>query len=79
MLATAIDQVDYIAELLDLHNLRKRIDGYVQARNDFRVTGINKELKPVAGLILHTAFIYGEIDRAQALELCAMPERTARR
>ena len=40
---------------------------------------MDKELKPVAGLILHTAFIYGEIDRGQALELCAMPERTARR
>ena len=79
MLGTAIDQVEYISELLDLINLRKRITAYVQARNDFRVSGVDKELKPVAGLILHTAFIYGEIDRAQALELCAMPERSARR
>lgn len=79
MLNTAIDQVEYISELLDLSNLRKRITAYVQARNDFRVSGVNKELKPVAGLILHTAFIYGEIERAQALELCAMPERSARR
>lgn len=79
MLNTAIDQVEYISELLDLSNLRKRITAYVQARNDFRVNGVDKELKPVAGLILHTAFIYGEIDRAQALELCAMPERSARR
>jgi Fic family protein len=79
MLGTAIDQVEYISELLDLKNLRKRITSYVQARNDFRVSGVDKELKPVAGLILHTAFIYGEIDRAQALELCAMPERSARR
>ncbi|OUS15657.1 cell filamentation protein Fic [Gammaproteobacteria bacterium 50_400_T64] len=79
MLDTAIDQVDYLSELLDLAGLRKRIDGYVRARNDFRVRGMDKPLKPVAGLILHTAFIYGEIDRAQALELCGMPERSARR
>lgn len=79
MLDTAIDQVDYMSELLDLPNLRKRINAYIQARNDFRVTGIDKEIKPVAGLILHTAFIYGEISRSQALELCGMPDRSARR
>jgi len=28
---------------------------------------------------LHTAFMQGEIERAQALELCALPERSARR
>ncbi len=79
MLDTAIDQVDYMSDLLNLANLRKRIDAYIQARNDHRVPAMGKELKPVAGLILHTAFIYGEISRAQALELCAMPERSARR
>jgi len=79
MLDTAIDQVDYMSGLLDLAQLRKRIDGYIQARNDYRVVGVAKELKPVAGLILHTAFIYGEVDRAQAIEMCGMPERSARR
>lgn len=79
MLNTAIDQVSYMAGLLDLTMLRKRIDAYVQARNDYRVAGVDSELKPVAALILHTAFIYGEIERGHALELCAMPERTARR
>lgn len=79
MLVTAIDQVDYMSGLLELPRLRKRIDSYVQARNDFRVPGVDKELKPITGLLLHTAFIHGEMDRAQALELCAMPERSARR
>jgi len=79
MLDTAIDQDDYMSGLLNLANLRKRIDAYIQARNDHRVTSMDKEIKPVAGLILHTAFMYGEISRAQALELCAMPERSARR
>ncbi len=79
MLDTAIDQVNYMSDVLNLSNLRKRIDAYIQARNDHRIISMDKEIKPVAGLILHTAFMYGEISRAQALELCAMPERSARR
>ncbi len=79
MLDAAIDQVIYISELLDLAKMRQRIDGYVMARNDDRVAGVSAPLKSTASLILYTAFQQGEIDRAQALELCAMPERSARR
>ena len=79
LLSTAIDQVCYMSGLLDLVNLRARINSYVQARNDFRVQGMSESLKPAAGLILYTAFIHGDIDRALAHELCAMPERSARR
>lgn len=79
MLDTASDQVAYISELLNLVQLRKRINGYVQARNDNRVAGMSDSLKPAAALVLYTAFTHGEIERAQALELCAMPERSARR
>ena len=79
MLDTAIDQVAYIAGLLQLTALRKRINAYVQARNDSRITGYPEPLKPVAALILYTAFLHGEIERSEALELCAMPDRTARR
>lgn len=59
--------------------MRKRIESYVAARNDDRVAGISAQLKSTASLILFTAFQQGEIERAQALELCAMPERSARR
>ncbi len=76
---TALDQVIYISELLDLAGMRQRIDSYVRARNDGLVTAMSEPLKPVATLILYTAFLHGEIERAQALELCAMPERSARR
>jgi len=79
LLSTAIDQVSYMSNLLDLVNLRARISSYVQARNDFRVAGMTEGLKTAAGLVLYSAFIHGEIERAQALELCAMPERSARR
>ena len=79
MLDTAIDQVSYMSTLLDLPKLRQRIERYVQARNDLRVPGAPEPLKSSAALILYTAFIHGEIGRAHALELCAMPERSARR
>lgn len=79
MLDTANDQVAYISDLLDLTQLRKRINAYVQARNDHRVAGMEESLKPIAALVLFTTFIHGEIERGQLLELCAMPERSARR
>jgi Fic family protein len=79
MLDTAIDQVTYISELLDLAKIRQRMESYVAARNDDRVAGISAPLKSTASLILYAAFQQGEIDRTQALELCAMPERSARR
>lgn len=79
MLDTAIDQVSYVSELLDLAKIRNRTEAYVYARNDGRVAGIDAPLKATASIILYTAFQQGEIDRAQALELCAMPERSARR
>lgn len=79
MLDTAIDQVSYISNLLDLANLRKRINSYVQARNDFRVPNINEHLKSSAGLVLYSAFIHGELERSQALELTGLQERSARR
>ena len=41
MLVTANEQVSYFSELLDLGRLGKRIDGYVQARNDSRVLGMD--------------------------------------
>ncbi|MDX8409938.1 MAG: Fic family protein [Mariprofundales bacterium] len=79
MLSSAIDQVTYMSDLFDLRGFRKRIDSYVQARNDGRFPGMTTGLKPVAAVILHTVLMQGEIDRSQALELCAMPERSARR
>lgn len=79
MLDTAQDQIDYISDLLELGAMRKRIKSYVQARNDNRVPGIKGPLKEAANLILYHAFLNGELERSLALELCAMPERSARR
>lgn len=79
MLDTGIDQVDYMSRLLDLQGLRQRIESYVQARNDGRVLGMSSPLKRNAALVLYAAFMQGSLQRAQALALCAMPERSARR
>ena len=51
----------------------------MQARNDSRIIDCPESLKPVAATILYTAFIQGQIERREAIDLCAMPECTARR
>lgn len=79
MLDTAIDQITYISGILQLGALKKRIDSYVQARNDSRITNYQEPLKPVAAIVLYNAFIHGELKRSEALELCGMPVRSARR
>lgn len=78
MLDIAIDQIDYISGLLQIDQLRTRIQGYIHARNDGRIPGLGS-IKPVAALILYNAFVLGKLDRTIAFELCAMPERSARR
>lgn len=78
MLDAALDQVKYISELLKLESMKHRIENYIRARIDGRVIGLGS-IKEIAGLVLYNAFITGKLDRAHALELCAMPERSARR
>jgi len=78
MLETALDQVTYISELLALDKIRQRINGYVHARNEGRVSNFGK-LKENAALVLFNAFVHGELSRPLAIESCGMPERSARR
>ncbi len=79
MFDTAIDQIDYISELLQLNKMHERINSYIQARNDGRVPGVSGKVKEVAALILYNAFVKGELERSLVFELCGMPERSARR
>ena len=79
MLNIGIDQVEYMSSLLDVNNFQKRLKGYIQAREDGRIAGFSGSLKPVAATLLYTAFIQGELSRAQAIELTGLEERTARR
>jgi Fic family protein len=79
MLDTAIDQIDYVSELLQLNKMHERIDSYIRARNDERVPGITGKIKETASIIIYNAFVKGELERSLAYELCSMPERSARR
>ncbi|MBB3048893.1 Fic family protein [Litorivivens lipolytica] len=77
MLDVALDQVDYIAQLLDLKGMRKRIKAYVQARQDGRVIGM-QPLDPYALSILEKAYIYGEVERRELFEASPYKERKTR-
>jgi predicted HTH transcriptional regulator len=80
MLEAAKDQVAYVARLLDLGGMQKRIQNYVQARNEGRVPGAEGGLKPEATQILFQAFIQGTLERSSALAMTGTSEsRTARR
>jgi len=79
MFDQALDQIDYLSRLLQLGGFKQRLEHYIQARNDHRVFGIDSDLKPVAAVILLNAFLFGELNRNQALELTGMPPRSARR
>ena len=37
------------------------------------------EIKEIAALIIYNAYVQGKLRRTTALELCGMPERSARR
>jgi Fic family protein len=72
-LETALDQIDFMAGLLDLDGLQKRIAGYVD-----RQTSLG-ELTPEAGYLLREALLRGEVPRGEAARITGRPERTARR
>ncbi|KPQ27293.1 MAG: Crp family regulatory protein [Marinobacter excellens HL-55] len=71
MLEAAVDQAEYVSDLLELQSMKRKIEDCVASRGD---------LKPAAKWVLYQAFIQGSISRADALGLTAEhEERTARR
>lgn len=62
MLATAIDQVDFIADTLGLPNMEKRISAYIGDRNKGLIPGMSP-IKPEAARLLEKAFTHGEIQK----------------
>lgn len=79
ILETALDQVRYILDLLAVDGLLARIRGYIDARNDGRIPGMEGKYKPVTALLLYNAFLAGSLARADAIALTGMPDRSARR
>jgi len=78
MLKTALDQVNYMSEMLVPDGLLARIRGYIDARNDGRVPGKTGKYKPVTALLLYNAFLAGSLERAKAIDLTGVPERSAK-
>ncbi|HMN13448.1 Fic family protein [Geobacter anodireducens] len=72
-LKIAIDQIDFMAGLLDLDGMQKRIQAIVDRKVSFG------ELKPEAGHLLRDVFLRGEIPRGEIPSIIGMPERSARR
>jgi len=66
----AIDQIEFMSALYELHNVTSRIKKYVDISND---------LPEGSYEVLKECFIMGEVKRGEALKLTRMPERTARR
>jgi Fic family protein len=72
-LKIAIDQIDFMANLLDLDGMQKRIQAVVDRKVSFG------ELKPEAAHLLRDVFLRGEIPRGEIPGIIGMPERSARR
>jgi Fic family protein len=69
----AIDQIDFMSDLLDLDGMQNRIQKLV----DRKV--ILGELKPETGHLLRDVFLRGEIPRGEIPGIIGMAERSARR
>ncbi len=77
MVKTAIDQVNFIGDLIHLSGMSERIKAYVRARNDGLVKGVGK-IKPEAARLIERAFMLGEFPRSEAYELIGTGERSTR-
>jgi len=72
-LQTALDQIGFMAGLLDLDGLQRRMAGYVERQVSFG------ELPQETINLLREALLRGEIPRGEAARITGRPERTARR
>lgn len=72
-LHTALDQIGFMADLLDLDGLQKRVAGYVERQASYGALPVES-----IGLLRET-LLRGEIPRGEAARITGRPERTARR
>ena len=72
-LQTAIDQVEFMQELLDLDRMQARILGYAERKESA------KELPRGSGLILREIFLRGEIPRGDVPRISGVSPRTGQK
>jgi Fic family protein len=72
-LTTAVDQVEFMEELLDLERMLKRLVGYAEHSESAR------ELPRGAGLVLREIFLRGEISRGEVARTIGTSPRTAQK
>ncbi|PCJ45207.1 MAG: cell filamentation protein Fic [Moraxellaceae bacterium] len=78
MLTTAIDQVSFMDQLLDLHGMGQRIQHYIDDRNKGLIGGMGP-IKPEAVRLLEKAFIYGEFPRADMDKISGLSNSVTRK
>jgi len=71
-LKTALDQVNFMAELLEINSALERISKYID------LMSVTKGMRPEAKYILHEVFLKGRVGRGEALRLTEKKESTAR-
>ncbi len=76
-LGTCLDQIEFMAGMLELDGLARRIIGYVELRGHGIVPG-RDHLRPEAGRLLVEALHHGEVERGAAARVTGLGTRTAR-
>ncbi len=76
-LSVCEDQVAFIKKMLDLDDMKQRIDALVVFRAQTQ-QGVSHGMRKEAALPLHYAFTSGPISRAEFTQMTGLGERTAR-
>ena len=72
-LEAALDQIQFMGDLLNLKDLQHRVAGYIERRVSV------KQLPPEAVHILTEVLLRGELPRGETSRIAGKPERSARR
>lgn len=72
-LKTALDQISFMSERLELDGFLRRLEGYVGRQTSFG------NLPREANFLLREAFLRGEVPRGEVARITGKPDRTARR
>lgn len=76
-LETCLDQITFMARLLDVDGMVERLRGYIELRNQKMIPDV-LPIKSEAFFLLREAFLAGEFARGQAARITGLGERTAR-